>query len=115
MLLFSTKMVSSRLLSKNLKIKIYKTITLLDVLYSCETWSLALREEGRLRLFGKRYLMRIFLPKKDENGRWKRFCTEGLCSLHCSLYIVRVNKSRILKWAEHLVRMRERKWNALIL
>ena len=57
-----------RLLSKNLKIKIYKTIILPVVLYGCETWSLTLREECRLRVFENRILRRIFEPKRDENG-----------------------------------------------
>ena len=64
--------MSSRLLSKNLKIKIYKTIILPVVLYGCETWSLTLREESRLRAFKNRILRRIFGPKRDENGEWRR-------------------------------------------
>jgi hypothetical protein len=56
----------SRLLFKNLKIKIYKTIILPVVLYGCETWSLTLREEHRLRVFENRVLRRIFGPKRDE-------------------------------------------------
>ena len=57
-----------RLLSKNLKIKILKTIILPVVLYGCETWSLTLREEWRLRVFENRILRRIIGPKRDENG-----------------------------------------------
>ena len=60
-------LLSSRLLSKNLKIKIYKTIILPVVLYGCEPWSLTLREESRLRVFENRILRRIFGPKRDEN------------------------------------------------
>ena len=59
---------SFRLLCKNLKIKIYKTIILPVVLYGCEAWSLILREERKLRVFENRILRRIFGPKKDENG-----------------------------------------------
>jgi hypothetical protein len=59
-------LLSSRLLSKNLKIIIYKMIILPVVLYGCETWSLTLREEHRLRLFENRVLRRIFGPKRDE-------------------------------------------------
>jgi hypothetical protein len=55
--------LSSRLLSKNVKIRIYKTIILTVVLYGCETWSLILREERRLRVFENRVLRRIFGPK----------------------------------------------------
>jgi hypothetical protein len=54
------------LLSRNLKIRIYKTIILTVVLYGCETWSLTLREEHRLRMFENRVLMKIFGPKRDE-------------------------------------------------
>ena len=61
-------LLSSRLLSKNLKIKIYKTIILPVVLNGCETWSLTLREESRLRVFENRILRRIFGPKRDEKG-----------------------------------------------
>ena len=64
--------LSSRLLSKNLKTKIYKTIILPVVLYGCETWSLTLREECRLRVFENRILNPIFGPKKNENGEWRR-------------------------------------------
>ena len=59
-------LLSSSLLSKNLKIKIYRTIILPVVLYGCETWLLALREERRLRVFESRVLRRIFGPKRDE-------------------------------------------------
>jgi hypothetical protein len=67
--------LSSRLLSKNLKIRICKTISLPMVLYVCETWSLKLREEHRLRVFENRMLRRIFGPKRDE-------VTEDLRKLH---------------------------------
>ena len=56
----------SRLLSKNLKITIYRTIILPVVLYGCETWSLILREEKKLRVFENRVLRRIFGPRRDE-------------------------------------------------
>jgi hypothetical protein len=64
--------LSSRLISKNLKIKIYKTVILPVVLYGCETWSLTLREEHRLRIFENRVLRRIFGPKKVQDGSWKK-------------------------------------------
>jgi hypothetical protein len=54
--------------SNNLKIKIYKTVILPVVLYGCETWSLTLREEQRLRVFENRELRRIFGPKREEDG-----------------------------------------------
>ena len=59
-------LLSSRLLSKNLKIKIYRTIILPVVLYGCETWSLTLREERKLREFENMVLRRIFEPRRDE-------------------------------------------------
>jgi len=59
-------LLSSRLLSKNLKIKMYRTITLPVVLFGCETWSLARREEKKLRVFENRVLRRIFGPRRDE-------------------------------------------------
>jgi uncharacterized membrane protein len=58
---------SSRLISKNLKIKIYKTVILPVVLYGCETWSLTLEEEHRLRVFENRVLRRVFGPKREED------------------------------------------------
>jgi hypothetical protein len=58
--------LSSRLLSRNVKVKIYKTLILPVVLYGCETWSLTLREENRLRVFENGVLRRIFGPKRDE-------------------------------------------------
>ena len=66
-------LLSSSLLSKTLKIKIYRTIILPAVLYGCETWSLTLREERRLRVFENRVLRRAFGPKRDEvTGEWKK-------------------------------------------
>ena len=65
-------LLSSRLLSKNLKIKIYRTVILPVVLYGCETWSLTLREERNLRVFENRVLRRIFGPRRDEvMGEWR--------------------------------------------
>jgi len=65
--------LSSNSLSKNSKIKIYRTITLPVVLYGCETWSLPLREKRRLRMFGNRVLRKIFGPKRDEvTGEWRK-------------------------------------------
>ena len=66
-------LLSSSLLSKNIGIKIYRTITLPVVLYGCETWSLTLREEHRLRVYENRVLRMIFGPKKDKvPGEWKK-------------------------------------------
>ena len=84
----------SCLLSKNLKIKIYKTIILPVVLHGCETRSLTLREECRLRVFENRILRRIFEPKGNENGKWRRFHNEELYILYSLPNIVRVIKSK---------------------
>jgi len=66
-------LLSSSLLTKKLKIKIYRTIILPVVLYGCETWSLTLREERRLRVFENRVLRRAFRPKRDEvTGEWRK-------------------------------------------
>jgi hypothetical protein len=70
-------LLSSRLLSRNVKVTIYKTIILPVVLYGCETWSLTLREEHRLRVFENRVLRRIFGPKRDEvTGEWRKLDNE---------------------------------------
>ena len=69
-------LLSSGLLSKNFKIKTQKTITLPVVLYGCETWSLALRQECRLRVFENRILRQMFGPKRDEDGGWRRLHNE---------------------------------------
>ena len=92
------------ILSKNLKIKIYKTIILPVVLYGSEAWYLTLREEHRLRVFENRILRRIFGPK---NGEWKRLYNEELLSMYHPHNIVRVIKSRRLRWVGHLARMEE--------
>jgi hypothetical protein len=81
---------SSRLLSRNVKVKIYKTIILPFVLYRCETWSLTLREEHRLRVFENRVLRRIFGPKRVEvTGEWRKLHSKELHSLYLSPDIIR--------------------------
>jgi len=91
-------LLSSRLLSKNTKIKIYRTIILPVVLYGCETWSLTLREEHRLRDFENRVLSRVFGPKRDEvTGKWRKLHNKELNDLYSSPNIVRVIKSRRLR------------------
>jgi hypothetical protein len=99
--------LSSRLISKNLKIKIYKTVILPVVLYGCETWSLTLREEHRLRVFENRVLRRIFGPKREEDRSWRKLHNDELHILYSSPHIVRVIKSRRMRWAGHVARMAE--------
>jgi len=83
------------LLSKNLKIKIYRTIILRVVLYGCATWSLTLREERRLRVFENRVLRRILGPKTDEvTGEWRNLHKEEFGDLYSSGNSIRVIKSR---------------------
>ena len=85
--------MSSRLLSKNLKIKIYRTIILPVVLYGCETSSMTLREERRLRVFENRVLRRVFGPKRDEvSGEWRKLHKEELNDLYSLPNIVLVVK-----------------------
>jgi hypothetical protein len=96
-------LLSSRLLSRNLKVKIYKTIILPVVLYGCESWSLILREENRLRVFENRVLRRILGPKRDEvTGEWRELHNEELHILYSSLNIIRQIKSRRMRWTGHV-------------
>jgi hypothetical protein len=75
-------LLSSRLISRNLKIKIYKTVILPVVLYGWETWSLTLREEHRLRVFENRVLRRIFGPRSEEDGSWRKLHNDELHNLY---------------------------------
>jgi hypothetical protein len=101
-------LLSSRLLSKNLKIRIYKTIILPVVLYRCETWSPTLRREHRLRVFENRVLRRIFGPKGDEvTGEWRKLHNEELRDLYSSPSIIRIIKWKRMRWAGHVARMGE--------
>jgi hypothetical protein len=101
-------LLPSRLLSRNLKVKIYKTIILPVVLYGCETWSLTLREEHRLRVFENRVLRGIFGPTRDEvTGEWRTLHSGELHNLYSSPDIIRQIKSRGMRWTGHVARMGE--------
>jgi hypothetical protein len=93
-------------LSKNLKVRIYKTIILPVILYGYKTWSLTLREEPRLRVFENKVLRRIFRSKKDEvTGGWRKLHNEALRDLYSSPSIIRIIKSRRIRWAGPVARM----------
>jgi hypothetical protein len=103
-------LLSSSLLSKNIKIKIYRNIILPVVLCGCETWSLTLKEERRLRVYENKVLGRIFGPKRDEvTGEWRKLHNEKLNDLYFPPSIVRVIKSRRRKWAGYVARLGERR------
>jgi sorting nexin-29 len=93
-------LLPSRLISKNLKIKTYQTVILPVVLYGCETWSLALREEHRMRVFENRVLRRIFGHKGEEDGSLRKLYND-------EPNIVRVIKSSWKRWVGHAACMGE--------
>ncbi|KAJ4429592.1 hypothetical protein ANN_21777 [Periplaneta americana] len=102
------KLLSSSLLSKNLKVRIYKTVILPVLLYGCETWTLTLRKEHRLRVFENKVLRKISGAKRDEvTGEWRKLHNTELHALYSSSDIIRNLKSRRLRWAEHVARMGE--------
>jgi hypothetical protein len=101
-------LLSSLLLSRNVKAQIHKTKILSVVLYGCETLFLTLREEHRLRAFENRVLRRIFGPKRDEvTGEWRKLHNEELHNLYSSSDIIRQSKSRRMRWAGHVAQMGE--------
>jgi len=101
-------LLSSRMLSRKLKMKIYRTIILPVVLYGCEALSLTIREERKLRVFENMVLRKIFGPRRDEvTGEWRRLHNEEQSDLYSSTNIVRVIKSRRMRWAGHVARMGE--------
>jgi hypothetical protein len=106
----SRNFLSFRLLSNNIKIRIYKTIILPVVLYGCETWALILREEHRLRGFEKRVLRGKFGPERDEvTGDWRKLHNVETHYLYSSPSIIKVIKLRRLKGASHVARIGEKR------
>jgi hypothetical protein len=102
-------LLSSNLLSRSVNIKIYRTILSPVVLYSCKSWLLTLREEYRMSVFENRVLRRLFGPKSDEvTGEWRKLHNKELYALYSSPNIIRVIKSRRLRWAGHIARVGER-------
>jgi hypothetical protein len=97
------------LLSKNLNIKIYRTIIAPVVFHGREILSLTLRKEHRLRVFLNMVLTRIFESKRDEvTGEWRKLHNKELHDLYSSPNIVRVIKSRRMRWAGHVARVGKR-------
>jgi hypothetical protein len=79
-------------------------------MYGCETWSLTLREEHRLRVFENRVLRRVFGPKRnEETGEWRKLHNEEIRDLYSSPSIIRIIKSRSMRWAGHVARMGEKR------
>ena len=84
-------------------------------MYGCETWSLTLREERRPRVFENSDLKKIFEPKREEvRGEWRKLHNEELNELYSSPDIVWVIKSKIIRWAGHIVRMGERSIQSVV-
>jgi hypothetical protein len=107
---FVQSLLPSCLLSRNVKVKIYKTIIIPAVLYGCETRSLTLREQHRLRVFENRVLMGILGPKRNEvMGEWRKMYNGELHNLYSSPDIIRQVKSRRMRWAGHVVHMEEKR------
>jgi hypothetical protein len=103
------KLLSSRLLSKILIIRIYKTIILPVVLYGCETWFVILREEHRQRVSENRMLRRIFRSKRNEvTGGWRKLHNKELHNLYSSPIIIIMMKSKRMRWSGHIARMGRR-------
>jgi hypothetical protein len=93
-----------------MKVRLYKTIILHVVLYGSETWSLTVREEHKLRVFENRALRTIFGPKRDGvTGVWRKLHNEELHNLYSSPSIIRIIKSRRMRWARHVARMGEKR------
>jgi hypothetical protein len=98
---FSPEPFSCSLLSENVKIRLFKTIISPVVQHGCATCSLPLREKHRLRVFENRVLRRIF-GQKEVLGGWRKLLNEVLYNLYSSSDIIRMTKSRMMRWAGHV-------------
>jgi len=99
-----------KLLSKNVKTKNHRTVIFSFVFSGFENWSLTLTEERMLKVFENRVLRRICGPMRDEvTGEWRGLYNEELNDLYSLPNIIRVIKSRRMKWAGHVARMGERR------
>jgi hypothetical protein len=98
-------LLSSRLLPKNVKIRIHIIIILLVVLYGCEIWCLTLREEHRLRVFENSVLRSVWTEEGYVMGGWKKLHNEELRDLYSSPSIIRIINLKKMKWAGHVARM----------
>jgi hypothetical protein len=94
------------MLAENVKVKIYRSIILPVILHGCETWSLILGKEDRVRVCENRVLRRIVGPKRDELiGGWRKLHNEDLHNLYSSPNIIRMINSRSMRWAGHVACM----------
>jgi hypothetical protein len=99
-------LLSSRLLSRNIMLKMYETIILPVVLCGCETWSLTLREQYKQRVFENGVLRRIFGPKGDEvTGEWRKLHSGELQNLRSFRNNIRQIKTWRMRWAGHVALM----------
>ena len=116
MLSFGAESFVFQVAIQKFKIKIYRIIILPVVLYGCETWSLTLREERKLRVFENMVLRRIFGPRRDDvTGDWRRLHNEELNDLYSSPNIVRVINSRRMRWVGYVVHMDEERGLSTVL
>jgi hypothetical protein len=91
-----------------MKVRIYKTLPV--VLYGCETWSLTVGEEHKLRMFENMVMRRIFGPKRDGVlGGWRKLHNEELHNLYSSPSVIRIIKSMRMRWAGHVAQMGQKR------
>jgi hypothetical protein len=101
------KLIKSRALNRNLKLKIYKSLIRPVVTYGCEAWTLTARDEQHLRIFERKILRKIFGPVQDKDGSWRIRMNHELNELIRNADIVRFIKSRRIAWLGHVMRMDE--------